>query len=109
LIYSIDKCVFCNSNLEDNIRYYNSSSIEKYCNNCEHRYNIGVGSFDKWVVTFNVDGYYFQMFHGIYPTDMLEIIFPDEERTLSIPECRLITLDNYLEEIERTIKLQIFK
>ena len=109
-MYPSDQCPFCNSCLQDNKNF--SQNIQKYCNDCDARYNIGVSlNKDKWIVTFNIDGYYFQMFHNVFgaSSDKLEIVAPDDVEIISIPECRFITQDNYLEEIERARKLQLFK
>lgn len=110
-MYSTETCHFCSANLYF-LEKYNDGT--RYCKACHltHRYNIttSFNNLDAWVVTFRIKEYYFQMFHNVWdePKEKLEIVISPLE-IISIPECRLITVDNYLEEIERARKLQVFK
>lgn len=108
-MYSSDKCHFCNSVLHTS--RFDKSQNEKFCFECKdsYRYNVTVIN-DSWVVTFRIKKYYFQMFYNVFDEikESLEIVGPNDE-IISIPECRLITTDNYLEEVERAKKLQVFK
>lgn len=110
-MYSNYNCHFCNSELAS---LTNSSLVNpdyKYCNNknCNYRYTITMIN-NSWVVTFKIKGYYFQMFNNVFNKmdQSLELVCPNSE-IIAIPECRMITLENYLEEVERARKLQVFR
>lgn len=109
-MYSIDKCNFCTAKLK--VADKNQFIKEMYCDDCydSYKYNLSLDTKGGWLVTFSIKGYYFQMFYKVFSelNETLEIVCPDNE-IISIPECRLITLDNYLQEIDRARNLQLFK